>query len=181
MLPFELTPKQEKAKRTRLWKCYRWTLEMYNALGELQEWKCAGCGREAKTMPLNLDHKHFKIQIEKPTLALDHYKDWSTKQAPKESNKGWIATGVLPEKILHWHWGKTQKEARQRALEEALPVSVRGLLCPGRHGRAGQGCCNRLLGKVDEIWWLEAMANYLKNPPAAKLQDLINRELMKLD
>ena len=61
MPPFELTPKQEKAKRARLWKCYRWTLEMYNALGELQEWKCAGCGQKAKTMPLNVDHYHFKI------------------------------------------------------------------------------------------------------------------------
>lgn len=42
--------------------------------------------------------------------------------------------------------------------------SVRGLLCGGRY--AG---CNRKLGRVDSITWLENMLEYLKNPPAQQV------------
>lgn len=44
--------------------------------------------------------------------------------------------------------------------------SVRGLLCGGRY--AG---CNRKLGKIDTMDWLNAACEYIKNPPAKKLLD----------
>ena len=154
MLLFELTPKQEKAKRTRLWKCYRWTLEMYNALGELQEWKCAGCGREAKTMPLNVDHFHFKIIARRDKEA-----EWTIGPHYK-----WYASTLVEGQSIE-EWGRTKIEAMAKVRERALPLSVRGLLCAGRY--AG---CNRKLGRIDQIPWLENMLKYLKDPPAQRLR-----------
>ena len=65
----EMTP-QERAKDKRLWKAYRWTWAMYQALGTLQGWKCAICGRIATGghSTLNLDHEHFKIYTRRLTL-----------------------------------------------------------------------------------------------------------------
>lgn len=40
-------------------------------------------------------------------------------------------------------------------------AAVRGILCGGRW--AG---CNRKLGKIDNVEWLERVVSYLKNPPA---------------
>ena len=42
--------------------------------------------------------------------------------------------------------------------------SVRGLLCGGRHYG-----CNRRLGRVDNVQWLQNMVEYLKNPPAQQV------------
>jgi hypothetical protein len=44
--------------------------------------------------------------------------------------------------------------------------TVRGLLCGGRW--AG---CNRKLGRIDKILWLEKVLDYLRNPPA---QEFLN-------
>jgi hypothetical protein len=46
--------------------------------------------------------------------------------------------------------------------------TVRGLLCGGRW--AG---CNRKLGRIDNIEWLENVISYLKNPPAQ--QGVLNK------
>ena len=43
--------------------------------------------------------------------------------------------------------------------------TVRGLLCGGRY--AG---CNRKLGHVDNVLWLQAAASYLLDPPAQRLR-----------
>jgi hypothetical protein len=43
--------------------------------------------------------------------------------------------------------------------------TVRGLLCGGRY--AG---CNRKLGHVDDVTWLRAAAEYLSDPPAARIK-----------
>jgi hypothetical protein len=58
----------------------------------------------------------------------------------------------------------TKKAATEAAREEALPLSVRGLLCAGRY--AG---CNRKLGRIDDPIWLDRLSAYLKNPPAKKI------------
>lgn len=151
-----MTP-QEKAKDKRLWKTYRWTLTMYNALGDLQGWKCAGCGREFKDRQGNLDHEHLKVET---------YRIITDYPFPE---KKWQAAVKFSDGRTYCGYGKTKVEAISDVKEKALPASVRGLLCPGRHGRAGHGCCNRLLGRVDCIWWLEAMVRYLKDPPARKI------------
>jgi len=145
-----LTPK-EKAKDRRLWKNYRWTLEMYNRLGELQGWKCAGCGKHVSEKSLNLDHYHFKIKLNK----LSGYSDGDFK---------WFAETEIDGKLFSSN-GRTQKIARQKLKDQALPVSVRGLLCAGRHGLG----CNTKLGRIDYPDWLRTMATYLENPPARQI------------
>lgn len=156
---------QEKAKAKRLWRAYRWTWAMYWALGVKQGWKCAICGRSAKNMPLNVDHEHFKVFSRRLTLLEPDDAVIITSGL----NLRWLAgTEVNGHRVVKY--AKTQKAAIQSVKEDALPLSVRGLLCPGRHGKAGSGCCNRLLGRVDNIEWLEASAAYLKNPPAKDLQ-----------
>jgi hypothetical protein len=142
----EMTP-QEKAKNKRLWKCYRWTLEMYNALGELQGWRCAGCGKHRDEKKLNLDHYHFKIVL-MPTVNLP-------------PDKKWVARTDF-EGMHFSAYGKTQKEARENVKDQALPHSVRGLLCAGRHGTG----CNTRLGRIDDPDWLDTIRRYLLNPPS---------------
>jgi|SRR5579864_313258 len=144
---------QERAKAKRLYKAYRWTWAMYWALGTKQGWACAICGRSAKNMPLNVDHEHFKI------TTVRFKNGWMN---------GWTASTSTNGHDIQ-RWCKTKSEAITVVKEAALPLSVRGLLCPGRHGKAGHGCCNRLLGRVDNPDWLEKARNYLLNPPAKDL------------
>ena len=142
-----MTPK-EKAKDRRLWKTYRWTLEMYNRLGELQGWRCAGCGKHVSEKSLNLDHYHFKITLS--NLTGSEFKWRAYTEIDGDSFIG---------------QGKTQKEARLALKDVALPASVRGLLCAGRHGLG----CNTKLGRIDFPDWLRTMADYLENPPAKQI------------
>jgi Recombination endonuclease VII len=149
----ELT-EQQKAKDKRLQKEYRWTLEMYNELDRIQHHQCAICNRLFKTGG-NLDHEHFKIE---------------TSRMSPTSKTGWLASTTFKDGRRFFLQRKTKKDAIDALRDVALPASVRGLLCPGRHGSAGHGCCNRLLGRVDDISWLQQSINYLKDPPAKKLQ-----------
>lgn len=142
---------QERAKAKRLWKAYRWTWGMYWALGTKQGWACGICGRIAKNMPLNVDHEHFRVQIQRV-------------------GKLWHGNAVFKDGSCTPLLASPKKVILVAAIREvALPLSVRGLLCPGRHGKAGHGCCNRLLGRVDNPDWLEKARNYLLNPPAKDL------------
>ena len=127
---------------------------MYNALGELQGWVCGACGKPPKDGGMNLviDHYHFKIHVQR------------TQNAQKG---GWLAG--CPDLSPQICWGKTKTEAIARAKDHLLPLSVRGLLCPGRHGKAGHGACNRLMGRVDNVEWLKKVVHYLENPPAKKV------------
>ena len=157
--------KKNREKAKRLWKAYRWTWAMYQALGAKQDWKCGICSRSAGNSALdgqldglNLDHVHFHVR----SLRLGA-------SAPARCIEGlkWMATvDEFPEIEIY---GLTKKGTEAAAREIALPKSVRGLLCPGRHGKAGHGCCNRLLGRVDNPDWLEKARNYLLNPPAKGL------------
>ena len=148
-----MTP-QEKAKDRRLRKNYRWTLEMYNALDRLQHHICPGCGKEFKSPP-NVDHRHFKVITKRePGFGINGFEN------------GWEAS---VSEFEVFRWAKTKREAIKLAKDLALPLSVRGLLCAGRHCKAGQGCCNRLLGRVDNVIWLKSMIRYLEDPPARKI------------
>lgn len=155
---------QEWAKAKRLWKAYRWTWAMYQALGAKQGWKCAICGRRADggvsggLDRLNLDHRHFTVRV--------------YRNSPEQIADGipkWVALVEDFDPVISACRG-TKQAAIAAVKELALPCSVRGLLCPGRHGKAGHGCCNRLLGRVDNPDWLEKARNYLLNPPAKDLQ-----------
>ena len=139
-----MTP-QEKSKDKRLWKCYRWSLAMYNVLSERQHHRCAICGREALTMPLNVDHEHFKIECHRLLIV----------------DKVWEATTTFKDGRLFQARGATKTAAVQALKDVALPASVRGLLCAGRY--AG---CNRKLGSIDNIIWLKNSTTYLEHPPA---------------
>ena len=149
----QYTPK-ERAKDRRLWKNYRWTLAMYNALGEVQGWKCAGCGKHVSEKSLNLDHFHFRIQLRRSTsLELVRFPQAKWRAYTSIDGQAFIAAG------------RTQKEARLNLKDQALPVSVRGLLCAGRHGTG----CNTKLGRIDDVVWLGTMIGYLNDPPAKKI------------
>lgn len=143
---------KESARDKRLRKKYAWTFGQVEDLAHLQDNRCGICGREAKDAPLNVDHFHFKVTVWRSYFA--------------ESGHKWCAQ--VRELQRPVFYGKTQKEARKLAYQDALPHSVRGLLCPGRH----RGC-NRLLGRVDSIEWLEKALAYLKDPPARKITQLL--------
>ena len=145
--------KKFKERGKRLWKNYRWTNEMYDELLRLQNGKCAVCHQPPKEggMRLVVDHYHFKIR------------------AQRSQNSGWLA-GCIELDARVW-WGKTKVEAIAVAKNALLPLSVRGLLCPGRHGKAGHGSCNRLIGRIDNLPWLREVIHYLENPPAKILLD----------
>jgi hypothetical protein len=53
---------------------------------------------------------------------------------------------------------------------------VRGLLCGGRY--AG---CNARLGRVDDVQWLRAAANYVETPPAQTLFKIIDADIKKFN
>lgn len=145
------TSEQKAADRAkRLWNNYRITPERYEEIARKQNHRCAICGRHASefTQPLQVDHFHFKILVHK---VLTDYPDiqWT-----------WEAQTQIENLILTQR--ASTKTAAIAALKNiALPRSVRGLLCPGRY----RGC-NRLLGHVDRVQWLEKAITYLTNPPA---------------
>lgn len=142
--------KQEQARDKRLRKTYGWSLEQVNKLSEIQGHKCAICGRSFSefTVVPNVDHLHFHVDLKKSDFPFGAVK--------------WVATvREMPDIVVT---GPTQSLVRAAARSQALPRSVRGLLCPGRH----QGC-NRLLGRVDKPDWLLKAREYLLDPPAKKI------------
>ncbi len=147
---------QEKARDKRLQKTYGWTLEMVNALSAAQGHRCAACGRFAKEMPLNVDHKHFKVKAERRV-------DEGSPLKYSKPFKYWLATTEINGRIFAGT-AKTKKEAVAIVKKAAMPYSVRGLLCAGRY--AG---CNRKLGRIDDPVWLRRSADYLENWPSRQV------------
>jgi hypothetical protein len=145
---------KERAKDKRLWKNYRWTLARYNELGDVQEWRCAGCGKHVSEKSLNLDHYHFRIELRRALPSELTY--WPEIK--------WYAFTTIDGQEFKGQ-GRTQKVAREVLKDQALPFSVRGLLCAGQHGRG----CNTKLGRIDDVVWLDKMIKYLNDPPARKL------------
>jgi Recombination endonuclease VII len=148
---------KDRAKDKRLRKTYGITLDDYNHILAAQNGRCGICGRLATEFAtsLNVDHVHFKLYARK----LEN-KQWHA----------WAVTGDLV--ILENALARTKKDALHLARSRAMPKSVRGLLCPGRHGKAMHGCCNRLLGRVDNSEWLSKAIVYLNEPPAKKVLTL---------
>lgn len=136
-----------KARKYALWKKYRWTPEMYDALFELQGGVCYICKREPKNISLAVDHEHFKISTQK-------------------INKNWHGMAVFNDKsctpLIH---NKIKSKLIEQIKDVALPISVRGLLCTGHRG------CNKSLGRVDNIPFLRKAQEYLENPPAKEILD----------
>lgn len=148
-----LTKEERSDKRRDAYyrKTYGVGLDFYNALGELQGWRCGACGRLPKTVNHNLDHKHFTITATK-------------------DEDGWIAqTSVNGYSFAAT--ANTKASAVKLVRAAALPYSIRGLLCAGRY----EGC-NRKLGRVDDCTLLQAFLDYLEHPPAETL-----RRRMQLD
>jgi hypothetical protein len=140
---------KDRARDKRYRKAYRITLDTYNKIGDAQNWRCGGCGKHADEfqVSMNVDHEHFTIKL-----------------APSPEG-GWIAyTHIRFRDANLSRWGKTQKAAREALKDIALPLSVRGLLCPGRY----KGC-NRRMGRLDDPVILRALAAYLENPPARQV------------
>lgn len=140
---------KERARDRRYRKAYRITLDTYNKIGDAQSWRCGGCGKHADDFKINMnvDHEHFSITLKRNPLG------------------GWFAsTHIRFRNADLSYWGKTQKAAREALKNIALPLSIRGLLCPGRY----KGC-NRRMGRLDDPIILRNLATYLENPPARQV------------
>ena len=107
-------------------------------------------------MSLNIDHEHFKVFTEKPAIPEDLAK----------LGYRWRAWTTLKDGRTWEIYAKTQKQAIYDLKRAVLPHSIRGLLCPGRYTG-----CNRLMGRIDRIEWLEKVLAYLKCPPAKVLTE----------
>lgn len=126
---------------------YGITLAEREAIVAEQGGKCAACGRVFDgTVRMEVDHEHFKVSAE------------------KIGKKAWMATATLSDGRTAEFWGQTKAFAVKRARKSTLRFSVRGVLCGGRY--AG---CNRKMGRIDKIPWLQAVTIYLQDPPARRV------------
>ena len=140
---------KERTRDKRYRKTYRITLDTYNKIGDAQGWRCGGCGKHADEfkVSMNVDHEHFTITLKRNPLG------------------GWFASTHIRFRDADLScWGKTQRAAREALKDIALPLSIRGLLCPGRY----KGC-NRRMGRLDDPIILRNLAAYLENPPARQV------------
>ena len=149
-----------RAREKRLLKTYGISLAQYEEILKAQNGCCAICGRPATDFSINLsvDHRHFRVKTEK----------LSGKRGGAFSYAKWVAFVREFDVMVT---GKVKSAVIAEARRRSMPFSVRGLLCPGRHGPAGT-CCNRNLGRVDNPDWLHKALSYLENPPARKVLDL---------
>ena len=138
-------------------RTYGITLAERDAIVAEQGGKCPGCGRTLdETCRLEVDHEHFKVE------SFRRSKDEFYKQGVRWS--AYVVWNWEPEHLRPLYYGKTKAEAIAAAKKANLRKSVRGVLCGGRY--AG---CNRRLGRIDNIPWLQAVLGYLQNPPAQRV------------
>jgi hypothetical protein len=143
---------KDRARDKRLQKTYRITLADRQRILEAQGNKCGICGRvEDPADPcLQVDHEHFKIESKRLEWLPPLGKGWASRATFKD------------QEPTVWTWRKTKAASIQAAKDDALPLSVRGLLCRGAHGRG----CNTKLGRADDPSWQRKAIQYLENPPA---------------
>ena len=142
--------------------------KFYVDLYNLQHGKCAVCGKEPLPggMPLVIDHKHFRVKVAKNDGAAWFGMVQMNGMAQYDRfGGGWCAMADL-DSVVVWQWAKTKDAAIAAAKKAGMKYSIRGLLCPGRWSG-----CNRLMGRVDNIEWLEKTLAYLRKPPARILLD----------
>jgi len=129
---------------------YGITLAERDAIVAEQSGKCAACGRIFDgTVRMEVDHDH---NIARQKLFIERLPDWNYAAFLNKTDASCIAIGT------------TRKEARRNGQRELRRRSVRGVLCGGRY--AG---CNRKIGRIDKIPWLQAVTQYLQDPPARKV------------
>jgi len=133
---------------------YGITLAERDAIVAEQGGKCAACGRIFDgTVRMEVDHEHLKVVSVRAKGSI--FEDIGL------HDSGWYAyTQVLRTPV----WAKTKIVAIRLAKKACLRASVRGVLCGGRY--AG---CNRKIGRIDKIPWLQAVTQYLQDPPARKV------------
>jgi len=107
---------------------------------------CKGCSKNRSLF------RNYGITLAE-YLVLGDSQDWKCAICRKDLD----ATVRMPgygrsgrAELDHEHGGKTVDKKY-----------VRGILCGGRWSG-----CNRKIGRIDDIDWLEKVLNYLKNPPA---------------
>lgn len=78
---------------------------------------------------------------------------------------------ILAPGMPGWHVGTRTEVDHKHGTNLPKKQTVRGLLCGGRW--AG---CNRKLGRLDNITWLQNALNYITNPPAKQLFEKVSNE-----
>lgn len=147
-----MTP-EERRMDSYLRRQYDISLEERNLILKEQDNKCACCGRKFDgNTRMEVDHEHFKVRARRSNeYDIDP--------------KGWYATAYNRTGTIEYiNWAKMKKAAIKLAKRAALRGSVRGVLCGGRY--AG---CNRKIGRIDDVPWMERVIAYLKNPPAKRI------------
>ena len=150
--------KKLRDRDKRLQSTYGITLEQYNKILEVQGGCCAACGRPSTdfTVSLNVDHEHFRVKVYRRDAG-----------SLFEPDCKWQAHTRVQTKFII-RIARSKEQAIAECKKSAMPYSVRGLLCPGRHGPAGT-CCNRNIGRIDNPDWLRKVIVYLEDPPARKV------------
>jgi hypothetical protein len=129
---------------------YGITLAERAAIVEEQDNKCAACGRIFdEAVRMEVDHDHTMARTK---LIIERLPDWNWAAFLNKTDTSCIAIGT------------TRAEARKNGQRVLRRRSVRGVLCGGRY--AG---CNRKMGRIDKIPWLQAVTAYLQNPPARRI------------
>ncbi len=136
---------------------YGISLAEREALMKEQDYKCPGCGRDLRECRLEVDHEHVTLKM---ITALRY--DSSAPYA--RHGKSWAAYVTLSGgRKIEAHAG-TKTDAIAKVKQAAKRASVRGVMCGGRY--AG---CNRKIGRIDNVGWLNNIVKYLNDPPARRI------------
>lgn len=133
---------------------YGITLAEREAIMKFQDYKCPGCGRDLRECRPEVDHEHV-------TLKMIQTHQFLSAAPYARGGKAWYGTVTLSSGTVVSAGAGTKAEVIKKVKQAAKRPSVRGICCGGRY--AG---CNRKMGRLDNIPWLENTVKYLKNPPA---------------
>jgi len=152
----------EKRMDSYLRRVYDISLYERNLILEEQGHKCACCGRAFDgTCRMEVDHQHVKVIVSR--YEPNGWYGMIQGNPKEQGGKGWVASY---EHNVVWYFRKTKLKAIKAAKLASRRESIRGILCGGRY--AG---CNRKLGRIDTIPFIENTLAYLKNPPAQRVLD----------
>jgi len=141
---------------------YGITLAERDEIMKYQDYKCPGCGRDLRECRPEVDHEHITMKMIDVVLVKG-----SVFEQIGFTDK-WIASVIVGGKRITAR-AQTKTAVIKLVKQAAKRPSVRGICCGGRY--AG---CNRKMGRLDNIPWLENTVKYLKSPPARTVLSVVS-------